>query len=38
MKKIVTFIATAIFFVTALTSCSFTNPSYDEEVALKMKP
>lgn len=38
MKKIVTFIATAIFVVTALTSCSFTNPSYDEEVALKMKP
>lgn len=38
MKKIVTFIATAIFTVAALTSCSFTNPSYDEEVALKMKP
>lgn len=38
MKRIVTFIATAIFTVTALTSCSFTNPSYDEEVALKMKP
>lgn len=38
MKKIVTFIATAIFVVTALTRCSFTNPSYDEEVALKMKP
>ncbi len=38
MKRIVTFIVTAIFTVTALTSCSFTNPSYDEEVALKMKP
>lgn len=38
MKRIITFIATAIFTVTALTSCSFTNPSYDEEVALKMKP
>ncbi len=38
MKKIVMLIATAIFTVAALTSCSFTNPSYDEEVALKMKP
>lgn len=38
MKRIVTFIATAIFTIIALTSCSFTNPSYDEEVALKMKP
>ena len=37
MKKYLLFLMTIVTMFT-LSSCKFTNPSYDEEVALKMKP
>jgi hypothetical protein len=37
MKKYLLFLMAVVTMFT-LSSCKFTNPSYDEEVALKMKP
>ena len=38
MKKYLLFLMTVVITMFTLSSCKFTNPSYDEEVALKMKP
>lgn len=38
MKKILLFLITVMITLFTMSSCKFTNPSYDEEVALKMKP
>ena len=37
-KKICFFLMFGLVSVFSLTSCEMANPSYDEEVALKMKP
>ena len=38
MKRFVMNLLIGSFITALVVSCSFTNPSYDEEVALKMKP